>query len=103
MPTDADQLRAAGLDPKAIPATVKQAQGCSGCRDTGYSGRTGIFEIIEVQEPLRELIVAKGTAAELKAKADELGVASLRAHAAEKLAAGQTTVDEVMRVLGAPK
>jgi len=100
---DADQARTAGLDPQALGPMVKQARGCDQCRQTGYRGRTGIFEIIEMDEPLRELILGRKTAGELQRCAEGRGAPSLREAAGQKVAAGLTTVEEVARVLGTPQ
>jgi len=73
------------------------AKGCDGCRSTGYKGRTGVFELFEVTEPIKEIILAKGSASELKKQAVEEGMTTLRQEALKKLQKGLTTAEEVLR------
>ena len=79
---------------------VKEGAGCFECRGTGYFGRTGIFEILPVDDAIQELVVAGAGAAEIKREAVARGTRTLRQSALRKLAAGMTTFEEVVRVTG---
>ncbi len=72
--------------------------GCPQCFSTGYSGRIGIFELMEMGEELRKLIMANADASQLTTVARGHGMRSLREDGWEKVAAGVTTADEVVRV-----
>ena len=65
---------------------------------TGYQGRTGIYEIMAVTEPIRKLIVAKASAEAIKQQALETGYKTMRQDGWKKVALGVTTPDEVLRV-----
>jgi type II secretory ATPase GspE/PulE/Tfp pilus assembly ATPase PilB-like protein len=83
---------------QGIPPTIYRGAGCEACRMTGYQGRTGIYEIMAVTEPIRKLIVAKAPAEAIKQKALELGYRSMRQDGWKKVALGLTTPEEVLRV-----
>jgi general secretion pathway protein E len=72
--------------------------GCEACFGSGYSGRVGIFELMELNEELRELILAKADAAKLTAAARRNGMRTLREDGWMKVEDGVTTADEVLRV-----
>ena len=72
--------------------------GCPQCSSTGYSGRVGIFELMEMNEELRRPIMANADASQLTAAARRNGMRSLREDGWEKVAAGATTAEEVTRV-----
>ncbi len=72
--------------------------GCSKCFNTGYKGRTGIYELMMVDEQIRELINVRQTAGMIKQKAIEKGLQTLRMYGAKKVMAGATTIAEVLRV-----
>ena len=72
--------------------------GCDQCRQTGYKGRMGIFELLEIDDDMRQLISRNSTLTELRHAAKEKQMRSLRDDALLKVAAGMTTVEEVMRV-----
>ena len=76
--------------------------GCSKCRGTGYLGRTGIFEVMEVTEAIKESIKAKASPDDLRVIAAREGMQNLRQCAIQKLKDKETTVEEVVRVLGNP-
>jgi len=79
-------------------SNVKAAMGCAACRQTGYRGRLGIFELLLVDETIRRHIQARATAAEIGAAAAANGMRTLREDGAAKVLAGVTSVDEVQRV-----
>ena len=81
-----------------LPEKLYRGAGCDRCLDLGYSGRMGIFELLLVSEPIRELILQRGKASSIKAVALQSGMKTLRADGLAKAAAGLTTMDEVARV-----
>ena len=72
-------------------------RGCGNCNNTGYRGRVGLFEVMEITDEVRELILSGASAMELKRKAIEEGMISLRLSGLQKLREGLTTVEEVVR------
>ena len=82
----------------AKPAEVNLAKGCLECRMTGYTGRMGIFEILTMTPALRKLITVNCDAALLRDQAYKDGMKPLRINGAMKVAAGLTTVEEVLKV-----
>ncbi len=79
--------------------TVKifKGRGCSTCNSTGYKGRAGLYEVMEVDDEMRELILIGASAVELKKKAMERGMITLRRSGLTKIADGVTTLEEVAR------
>jgi type IV pilus assembly protein PilB len=77
--------------------TVYQGKGCATCNNTGYKGRAGLYEVMEINDELRELILVGASAIELKKKALENGMITLRRSGLTKVASGQTTLEEVLR------
>ncbi|MBQ9344651.1 MAG: type II secretion system ATPase GspE [Kiritimatiellae bacterium] len=73
-------------------------KGCPDCNYTGYKGRIGIFEIFLIDDQVRNLIFEKVASTELRQKARELGMRTLREDGIRKIVAGQTTLEEVLRV-----
>jgi type IV pilus assembly protein PilB len=71
--------------------------GCNACNNTGYKGRIGLYEVMEVSDDLRELILVGASGLELRRKAIEEGMLTLRQSGLEKIRAGMTTVEEVVR------
>jgi len=74
-----------------------KGEGCRTCSGTGYKGRVGLYEVMEVGEAIQELILVGASARELKKKAVEEGMITLRQSGLQKIKAGLTTVDEVFR------
>ena len=94
---DADYLRENELH--APPGTkLYRGTGCDTCRQTGYRGRSAIFEVCIVTEELRRKIIRKETGSALKAQAIEDGMESLRTDGWRRVLKGQTTVEEIVRV-----
>ena len=77
---------------------LSRGKGCEACAQTGYKGRMGIHEILEVNDVLRGLIIEKAHVSKLKAEGRRNGMITLRESAVRKLFAGATTVEEVIRV-----
>lgn len=80
------------------PAKVMQAVGCQECRQTGYRGRTGIYEMLTLTPALRKLITPETDLLQLRQAATKAGMQPLMLNGAEKIAAGLTTVAEVLKV-----
>jgi type IV pilus assembly protein PilB len=74
-----------------------RGRGCERCSGTGYKGRVGLFEVMEVDDEVRELILSGGSAYELRQKALQNGMVSLRLSGLQKIRDGITTIEEVMR------
>jgi type IV pilus assembly protein PilB len=88
----------AGYSPEEAKKTkIYHGKGCSTCGKGGYKGRTGLYEVMEINDELRELILVGASALELKKKAIEQGMITLRRSGLIKVAAGQTTMEEVLR------
>lgn len=73
-------------------------EGCENCNGTGYRGRMGIFEVLPINDEIRELVMKRATVKEIKDKATALGMRTLREDGIEKVRKGSTTIDEVLRV-----
>jgi type IV pilus assembly protein PilB len=88
----------AGYSPEEAKTTkIYHGKGCSTCNKGGYKGRTGLYEVMEINDELRELILVGASALELKKKAIEQGMITLRRSGLIKVALGQTTMEEVLR------
>ena len=74
-----------------------KGEGCKVCNGTGYKGRVGLYEVMEVSENIQELILVGASAREIKRKAVEEGMLTLRSSGLAKIKAGITTLDEVLR------
>jgi type IV pilus assembly protein PilB len=81
----------------AVGVKLYKGRGCSNCNNTGYRGRVGLFEVMEVSEDVRELILSGASAMELRRKAIEESMISLRMSGLEKIKSGMTSVEEVVR------
>src|SRR5262245_46595297 len=94
----AQALADAGLPiDEARKAKIYKGRGCANCNNTGYRGRVGLFEVMEITDEVRELILSGASAIELRRKAIEEGMISLRASGRQKLKEGHTTIEEVVR------
>ncbi|MGH8742967.1 MAG: GspE/PulE family protein, partial [Burkholderiales bacterium] len=87
----------------AKPAETYLAKGCLECRMTGYLGRIGLYEMLTMTPILRKFITSDCNLALLRAQAHRDGMKPLRVSGALKVAAGLTTVDEVLKVAPPPK
>ncbi|MFZ5757001.1 MAG: GspE/PulE family protein [Pseudomonadota bacterium] len=81
-----------------VPPKVYVPGGCLECRDTGYLGRMGVYEIMPLSQPLRKLIAQHADVADIRKQAIKEGMKPLRLAGAQKVAAGLTTIEEVMRL-----
>ena len=91
-------VQALGVDSTQAPSEVWRGKGCANCANTGFSGRTGIYELIQVDDEIRRLIVKGADSGSILSKARSLGMRTLRQDGLQKVLAGQTTFEEVMRV-----
>jgi type IV pilus assembly protein PilB len=96
--TPIQALLSAGF-PEAEAHSIKlvKGRGCEKCASTGYKGRVGLFEVMEVTDDVRELILSGATVVELRRKAIEEGMLTLRLSGLQKVREGLTTIDEVVR------
>jgi general secretion pathway protein E len=87
-------------DEVLLPAgsMVSKPKGCARCHRTGYKGRTGIFQVLEIDDDLRELVKSKATAVEYRDALRTRRIPSLRRVGFDKVLAGITTIEEVIRV-----
>jgi type IV pilus assembly protein PilB len=92
-----EMLQGLGIAPES-PVTFFRGEGCPACKKTGYQGRVGIYELLEPNESIRSLIVAKASSSAIKAACAKAGFRSLRQEGLLKAAAGVTSVEEVLRV-----
>jgi type IV pilus assembly protein PilB len=97
-PTLAPALLQAGFSADDAKTVVpRKGRGCDKCNNTGYKGRVGLYEVLEVTEDVRELILVGASSMDLRRKAIEEGMLTLRASGLRKVKDGVTTVDEVVR------
>ncbi|MGA9355182.1 MAG: type IV-A pilus assembly ATPase PilB [Terriglobales bacterium] len=82
---------------EAKTVKIMKGKGCATCNKTGYKGRTGLYEVMEVDDEIRELVLVGASAVELKKKAIERGMITLRRSGLMKVALGHTTLEEVAR------
>jgi type IV pilus assembly protein PilB len=96
--TPAQALINAGFSPEeAKTIQTYKGEGCKVCNGTGYKGRIGMYEVMEISEEIQELILVGASAREIRRKAVEEGMLTLRQSGLAKLKAGMTTLDEVLR------
>jgi type IV pilus assembly protein PilB len=87
-----------GFSPdEAKKVEIFEPAGCEKCNNTGYKGRVGLFEVMEIDEELRELIMVGASTSELRQKAKEKGMLTLRRSGIEKIKEGVTSIEEVLR------
>jgi type IV pilus assembly protein PilB len=88
----------AGYTQEELKTTdIFHGKGCGTCNKTGYKGRVGLYEVMEINDELRELILVGASALELKKKAMDNGMLTLRRSGLTKVALGMTTIEEVVR------
>jgi type IV pilus assembly protein PilB len=97
-PTPASALEEVGFS-AAEAATVmpRKGVGCEQCNDTGYKGRIGLYEVMELDDDVNEMVLLGASTLELRRKAIELGMVTLRTSGLRKIAAGLTSIEEVLK------
>jgi type II secretory ATPase GspE/PulE/Tfp pilus assembly ATPase PilB-like protein len=85
---------------KLRPYKFRRGRGCLHCRETGYMGRTGIYEILPMSEKIRRLVSQQSGSLEIFKTAREEGLRTLKEAGIEKVFRGATTVTEMVRVTG---
>ncbi|MCM8822804.1 MAG: GspE/PulE family protein [Candidatus Omnitrophica bacterium] len=91
-------LKEIGLEPSGGHYHFKEGKGCEVCLNTGYHRRTGIFEFLEIDDEIRNLIMRQVSAGEIRQHCLRKGLRTLRMDGARKVAEGLTTISEVLRV-----
>jgi len=91
------------MDKSLLPDVFKKmklyyGKGCDNCRSIGFKGRIAIYEILVVNEDIKEMILNKATASQIRKKAQELGLKTLMDAGIEKVKAGLTTPEEILRI-----
>jgi len=99
-PTEEDALALNAPFEKIRDLKFRRGQGCIHCRQTGYHGRSGIYEIMPASRKIRKLIVSQTQSLDILKTARDEGMRTLRESAIQKLVKGDTTVSEVLRVTG---
>ena len=98
LPLPEQSILDAGYTPDEAKSTqIYKGKGCTVCNNTGYKGRVGLYEVMEITDELKELILVGASAMELKKKAIENGMITLRRSGLVKAALGHTTLEEVIR------
>jgi general secretion pathway protein E/type IV pilus assembly protein PilB len=96
LPSD---MRSLGVDASQVAAaSVSKGAGCDSCRNSGYKGRAGIFEIFIVDDDVRHMINDHATTLQLRKRAREMGMRTMREDGIRKVLAGMTTAEEVISV-----
>jgi len=93
-----EELEMVGLDKSMLNGNeIFKGKGCSHCRNTGYHGRTGIFELIPMSRGIRGLVYENANEDEIRQKAMDEGMATLRDSGIRKILAGDTSISEILR------
>jgi general secretion pathway protein E len=95
-PTEAELARI-GLDPSHMEKQIYRAKGCRACRNSGYRGRLAIQELMVMDDEIRALVMANSDGATLRRHCTSLGMKVLRQDGAERILAGETTIEELLR------
>ena len=98
METPPQMLITVGFAPDEVKTLrIKRGRGCERCNNTGYKGRIGLFEVLLFTDEIRDMILSGASSIELKRKAIEEGMVSLRMSGLQKIREGSTTLEEVLR------
>ncbi|MDE3036454.1 MAG: Flp pilus assembly complex ATPase component TadA, partial [Nitrospirota bacterium] len=96
-PSD-EELAKLGMSAIGVRPLLYRGTGCPACAQTGYKGRSGIYELLLVDDDIRRLISAKADSSQIKQQATAKGMATLRDEGAAKVLQGLTTTEEVLRI-----
>jgi type II secretory ATPase GspE/PulE/Tfp pilus assembly ATPase PilB-like protein len=80
------------------PAELYRGKGCKACRGIGYRGRIGIFELLSITDPLRDLVLSRASDAKLLEMARQGGMVTLRDQCLGRVRNGETTLEELVRI-----
>ena len=97
VPTDEELIRLRVI-PSVDRPKLYRGMGCAACTQTGYHGRTGIYEFLLVDDDIRKLIAAKADSTTIQKAAVAKGMSTLREEGAAKVLQGATTTEEVVRI-----
>jgi type IV-A pilus assembly ATPase PilB len=93
------EIQSLGLDSTQLAdATIMKGRGCEACKNLGYKGRMGIFEIFQIDDEVRHMINEKAATIELRKRAREMGMRTLREDGIRKVLSGMTSAEEVIGV-----
>jgi type IV pilus assembly protein PilB len=93
-----ESLVDAGFSPDEVPSLrLLRGKGCAACNGSGFKGRVGLYEVMEMSEAIRDLVMVGATAVDIRRRAVEEGMLTLRTSGLEKIRQGITTLDEVLR------
>jgi len=92
-----EALAELGINESPGELSLFEAKGCVACNDTGYKGRLGLYEVMEISHKIREQIIERASTAEMKTKAMEQGMMTLRMDGLDKFKKGHTSLEEVLR------
>jgi len=95
---DRETLREFGIENNLNDIAIYEGKGCESCKFTGYKGRTAIYEFLLMTEEIRGLLLQRASSDQIKKKALEQGMHTLRMDGWEKVKKGITTINEVIRV-----
>jgi type II secretory ATPase GspE/PulE/Tfp pilus assembly ATPase PilB-like protein len=95
----ADAMRRLGMQVDGQKIKFYRGQGCDYCKNTGYKGRVGVYEMMVMNEPIRELALARASSHRVKEVAVQTGMKTLKDDATEKVLLGMTTLEESLRVI----
>ncbi|CAN5536961.1 GspE/PulE family protein [soil metagenome] len=95
-----EELTDSGMVRETLPpeAVFYRSVGCDACNHTGYRGRTAIHELLDMSDPIREMIIERRPASEIRRQAEKEGLSSLRESAVKKVFLGMSTLHEINRV-----
>jgi type IV pilus assembly protein PilB len=92
-----EALAELGINESPGELSLFEAKGCVACNNTGYKGRLGLYEVMDISPTIREQIIERASTAEMKTKAMEQGMLTLRMDGLDKFKKGQTSLEEVLR------
>ena len=90
-------LRELGIMENPDELRLFEPKGCPACNDTGYKGRLGLYEVMEISQTIREMIIDRASNNEIKVQAEKEGMLTLRSDGIEKFKDGRTSLEEVLR------
>ena len=93
-----DKLEIPADFPRPLPETIYEPRGCRECRDTGYSGRIGVFELLRTDAMIQRMCSENRSSVEIRDYALKNGMTTLRSSGWEQVLAGVTSIDEILRI-----